>query len=195
MRISALGLLGLAVTMSAGAAGAQTPADSLKHVDVAITYSADRTNVVNGGSFWMQGGSGDLAVRCAHGVSVVGSVTGLHSGSISSSQVPLSLMVYVFGPRFRYVVRRNAEGHALSVFGQALGGAAHGFDSVFPASMGANPGASGFAFEAGGGVDMELSRRLGVRLVQAEWLRTGLPSSENDAQNHLQLNAGLVLHF
>jgi hypothetical protein len=197
MRISIYNLLFLATVVATTAARAQQPAQARQpaapssHVEVAVTYDADRTNLTTGNSFWMQGGGAEIAGIFPHGFGVVAEVAGLHAGSISSTQVPLSLVTVTFGPRYTW---RTGK-HGLSLFGQALVGEAHGFDSVFPASGGPGSSASSLALQAGGGVDLGLAHHLSLRLVQADWLRTQLPNSGTGVQNHLRLDSGIAFHF
>jgi hypothetical protein len=67
---------------------------------------------------------------------------------------------------------------------------------VFGVSIGANgvcegscPSTTGFAAEAGGGVDLRLDERWAVRLAQVDYRLTNLPDDESD---RLRLSAGLV---
>jgi hypothetical protein len=54
------------------------------------------------------------------------------------------------------------------------------------------PAEIGFAAEAGGGLDLRLSPRFVLRLVQADYRLVRL---ESDSAGRLRLSAGLVLHF
>jgi hypothetical protein len=51
---------------------------------------------------------------------------------------------------------------------------------------------TGNTFEGGGGVDMELSRRFSIRIVQADYLHTSL---FQHTQNNLRFSTGLVYHW
>ncbi len=69
-------------------------------------------------------------------------------------------------------------------FAQVLFGAAHddlGYKSD-----------TAFAFTAGGGVDLRLSKRLAARLIQVEYARA---TSFALAENNVRISAGLVLRF
>jgi opacity protein-like surface antigen len=195
MRISIYSLLFLVAVVSTSAAQTQQPTPPAGHLDLAVTYDADRTNLTTGSSFWMQGGSAEAVGVFPHGLGLVANVTGLHAESISSTQVPLSLVAVTFGPRYTWRTPWHARKHGLSLFGQALVGEAHGFDSLFPAPVGVRNSATNFALQAGGGVDLALSHRVSLQLLQADWLRTQLPNSSTGVQNHLSINAGIVFHF
>ena len=81
------------------------------------------------------------------------------------------------------------------IYGQALGGAAHGSNSIFPASHGSTSSANGVAMLLGGGVDYPISRHLSVRMLDAGWLRTAFLNGTTTVQNNLRLGAGAVVHF
>ncbi len=195
MRISVLNLLFFEVLASAAVAWGQRPAVPSSHIDLSLTYSADRTNITAGSSFWLQGGSVELVGVMPHGFAVVANVSGLHAGSISPTQVPLSLVVTTFGPRYTWRMPLHSRQRSLSLFGQGLAGEAHGFDSIFPSPRGADTSASSLALQVGGGADLGLSRHLALRLVQIDWLRMQFPNGGTNVQNHLLANAGVVFHF
>ena len=177
----------------APAAVAQQPVKAAPRFEAAATYDFSGANLTTGSGFWMQGGSASLAGNITHQFSAVAELSGLHSGSISGAQVPLSLVTVVFGPRYRWSAPSKA--HDFSIFGQALVGEAHGFNSIFPAAGGANTSASSVAFELGGGIDLGLKHHVALRLLQANWLRTSLPNATTNVQNNLLLDAGVVLRF
>jgi hypothetical protein len=49
-------------------------------IDLAVTYTANRANLTTNPSFWMQGGSAELAGQLWHGLAGVANITGLHTG-------------------------------------------------------------------------------------------------------------------
>jgi hypothetical protein len=92
---------------------------------------------------------------------------GGHYRSISGNRV--SQYEYLFGPRF------TARGNRATLFGHALVGA-----NTLRASGNST---SGFAWGVGGGLDYNVSELVGVRLIQADYLRTRLSNSWfNDAR-------------
>jgi|GEM_PF-392703 len=186
------------------AASAQIQTETTSRVDIALTYATARsTPTVNVGNFWLQGGGLDLHARIAGGLGGVASITGLHIGKGNAGVAPLDLVVTVFG--LRYTVRpTNRDGllSKTSMFVEGLGGEANGFHSVF--STGSGPvnnfngttdSANSLAVQAGGGLDFRLTRRLALRALQADYLRTQLPNGGTNVQNNLRLGAGVVLLF
>jgi outer membrane immunogenic protein len=163
-------------------------------VDFGITYAAGYSNYVPTTTFWMQGGSIELAGHIPHGLAVVADITGLHEGGSGSSGVPINLVTDTFGPRYTRVIATRARKHPIALFGQALIGEAHGFSSVFPGPSGASTDALSFALQVGGGTDLALSPHLSLRALQADWLRTQLPNAGSNVQNDLRVAAGIVVH-
>jgi hypothetical protein len=45
---------------------------------------------------------------------------------------------------------------------------------------------------AGGGFDIRIARRVGIRPVQVDYLLARLPNGVNGTQNNLRLSAGVV---
>ncbi len=170
---------------------AQKNAQQPTRLDLAITYTAQRSIKANTTqNFWSQGGSIELGSNLWHGLGAVADVTGTHTGSIGSSGVPLSLVTVTFGPRYRW-----HDGHTLSLYAQALAGEANGFHSIFPGATATQSDANSLALQIGGGIDYKLGHHLAARLLDAAWLRTQLPNSTNNTQNNLRLGAGVVLRF
>ena len=160
-------------------------------LDVSVTYLEQRSLKANTGeNFWSQGGSVELGVNVWHGLGMAADVTGVHAASIGSSSIPLSLVVAVFGPRYRW-----HAAHRVSAYGQGLLGEADAFRSLYPTPNGADRSASSLALQIGGGIDLNCSRHFAVRALDAAWLRTQLPNNTNNRQNSLRLGAGFVLRF
>jgi len=159
-------------------------------LEVNLAYSADRTNGLAGGygCFWMSGAKAEVNANFAYGWSVVAELAGEHASNINSAHEDLSLVSYLFGPRYSYRGARR-----LVPFAQFLVGGVHGFDALFPGYSGAPPNA--FAFATGGGLNAHLSRRFALRLVQADYFQTQLPNDANNRQDHLRLSGGVVFRF
>jgi hypothetical protein len=137
----------------------------------------------------MQGGAAQIHGRFYSGLGVVADVAGAHIANINSSGVGLDLVTATFGPRYTWSRPR------FSVYGQGLVGEAIGFNSIFPNPTGAMTSVNSLAVKAGGGVNVHLAPHFALRLVEADYLRTQLPNSTNDAQNNLTLGAGVILCF
>jgi hypothetical protein len=161
------------------------------HFEVAATYNAIRSNLIGSNSFSTQGGSVQAGGRFWRGLGVITDVAGMHTGNVLSSGVGLDVITATLGPRYTWLPAQRK----LSLFGQGLVGEASGFNSVFPSPSGATSEAHGLAVLVGGGMNVNLSRRLGLRAIQADWVRTQLPNSTTGVQNNLRIGAGVVYRF
>lgn len=184
------GLLGWAAT---GAAQQNvTPQNASLRVgspEVAVLAQATLTNGVTGNEFVAYGGAVQLHVPIAHKLGVVADLGGAHNGSMASGQPGLDLVTAAFGARYTQPYRHFV------FYGEALGGEAFGFHSIFPGSSSANTSDSSGLIQLGGGADYPLRGRYTVRLCEAMWQHTYFPNSTTNEQNHLRLGAGVVLHF
>lgn len=161
-------------------------------LEVTLAYSADRTNGLAGGCgcFWMKGGRVEANGSLPHGFGVVAEVAAEYASNINATNENLGLVTYLFGPR--YTLRNRSR---IKPFAQFLLGGVHGFDGLFPSAAQpvANPDA--LAFAGGGGLNLEISRRLAIRAVQADYLQTQLPNGATNRQDHLRVGAGIVFRF
>jgi len=168
--------------------------------DVALTYNLERAKIAssNCGCFWLNGASAEVAVPFYPGISAVGSFGGATASNITPG-VDLSKFTYVFGPRYTYDISRYSgiatRGHSTHLFGEALFGGTHAFNSSFPATGGAVPTANSFAMQLGGGIDVALSRGFGVRALQLDYIRTSLPNNASNTQNDLRIAFGVTYHI
>lgn len=121
------------------------------------------------------------------------------SGEAASNIEPgvdLTQVSFVAGPRL--VLWRGAARTAgrPTLYAQSLLGTVFASDSVFPRrDGGTKTNASSLAFEAGGGLNWPLRRRIGVRVCEFDYLFTQLPNNAADTQNDLRLSTGIVIHF
>jgi opacity protein-like surface antigen len=162
------------------------------YLEIAIMYDTLHASTSGGSNFWLQGGGVQAQGYFSHGLGVVADMAGEHTANMHGSGVGLDMMTVTIGPRYTWQPSRYRR---YALYGQSLVGLANGFNSVFPGSGGATASDSGLALKVGGGVDYTLSRRIAVRVLEASWLRTQLPSATTDAQNNLHLGAGLILRF
>lgn len=194
MRISVIRLVSTAVVLLLGSAAiqGQVPAvDSPSRLDVAFTYNPMLANVTTGKQFWMQGGSAQIHAALWHRVGMVGNVIGLHTGDMNNSGVGLDLIAYTAGLRY---TTASGKGR-LIYFGEALGGAVHGANSIFPAANKFNTTGNSLAIQVGGGISRPISYRLAIRIIEADWLRTELPNATTGIQNNFRLGAGIQYRF
>lgn len=161
-------------------------------LEISVSYNSVRSNAnpAQCGCFFMSGSSAEVAVHVYRWFSAVADVTGARAGRVNGGPQGLSLVAFTAGPRLTYPVKTR-----YAPFGQALIGAAHGFDSYFPVASGSTGAADGFAMLFGGGLDVRVNPYLAVRPVQVDYFLTQLPNGVSSRQNNLRLGAGLVLRL
>jgi hypothetical protein len=185
-------LLAGATVAAASVMKAQTAVPQPRHeVDLAILYTAERSNLVTNPIFWREGGAFTVSAELYHGFGVGLDVDGSRSSDINGSGVNLTSITTTIGPRYEWS-RRSGK---ISIFGEGLFGNSHGADSVFPSVHGAKTDYDSFALQVGGGLDLRLGHRLSIRPIQADWVRTEFPNATTGVQNSLRLGAGIVLRL
>jgi outer membrane immunogenic protein len=201
LSIKGFAVVGLVVGMAgvAASAAAQTDASAggLSRAQVAVGYSYMRANAAPGscGCFSLNGGNAEVGLRVYRNLSAVFDFTGEYAGTTSIAGQSLALLSYTAGPRFSYSLHRMGRVRTIP-FVQALVGSVHGFDGQFPDHSGSLvTSADALALLAGGGVDLDFGRRLGIRLVQIDYGLNQLPNNANNNQNLLRVSAGVVLRI
>jgi peptidoglycan-associated lipoprotein len=194
MRTSVIRFIGaVAISLSASLAafGQVEMPDSQSRFDVAVTYNTALANVTTSNQFWMQGGSVQVRAGSWNGWGIAGNVIGLHTGNMHSSGVGLDLIAYTAGLRYTVIPERGRYNY----FGEVLGGAVHGANSIFPTGNHFSTSGNSLALQMGGGINIPMSRRLALRVVEADWLRTQLPNATTGIQNNFRLGAGIQIQF
>ena len=179
---------GLALaTMSAPSARAQ----DVPKVDLFAGYTYIHGNVVvSGQGISLNGGSASVAYNWNDWLGLAADFGSYVQGSVAGQGKTLNVTTYLFGPRLSW---RKLD--RFTPFGQVLLGGGHAGGTLY--TSGANPlgTQNSFAMTAGGGVDWNANRRVAVRLIQSEYLRTQLHNGVNTNQNSLRLLFGVVFHF
>jgi hypothetical protein len=130
---------------------------------------------------------------------VAANLSGEHNSSIGAG-VNLDKLSLMAGPRYTFQTARWTERylgrtHESNVFGETLFGIAHGFNGVFPTSTGVTSSADSFAVQVGGGFNIGVTRSIGIRALEIDYVHTGLPNNGSNSQNHLRLAIGASYHF
>jgi hypothetical protein len=190
--------------MLAGAAGwaqqSQKPvAPDKVSTDLAVTFATERFQVLPGpASRWFKGGGADAAVTFKGGLGIAASLTGDHALNVTPG-MGANKITLLAGPRYTWTAWQGhatpADNRRLQVFGQALFGRTHGFNSYYPAVPAATSSAGSFAIQAGGGLNLYLTRNFGLRLLEADYVRTALPNAATNMQNDMRLSVGLTYHI
>jgi hypothetical protein len=164
--------------------------------DLAVTFAVEHSQVVPGqNKFWFKGGGADAAVTFWKGLGLAATITGDHASNILPG-VDANKISFLGGPRYTWTGQSSkANQRRLQIFGQGLFGEAHGFDGLYPAVGGATTSANSFAVQAGGGLNLYLNKSWGIRLLEADYVRTTLPNASANAQNDMRLAFGLTYHI
>lgn len=185
-----------ALTLAQGAAaqtGRAAPYSSGAGFDLAVTFTPELAKAANTGCgcFWLYGGSANVAYTFSKGLGLAADVTSEHTNSVPGGN-SLGKTLILAGPRYtRSADWLFAHKRAARLFGEALFGSAHGFDSNFPSSTGVRPTANSFAMQAGGGVDLGLGKSFGLRLLEIDYVRSTLPNNGSGTQNDLRIAGGI----
>jgi peptidoglycan-associated lipoprotein len=171
--------------------------------DLAVTFATERSQGVSSQScFWFKGGGADAAVTFWKGLGIAASLIGDHASNVTPG-VDVNKIAYMAGPRYTWTAwSESGSGHAsaanqrrLQIFVQGLFGGVHAFDGLYPGSPAATTSASSFAIQTGGGLNLYVSRNLGLRLLEADYVRTALPNAAANVQNDLRLSFGVTFHI
>ena len=78
-------------------AQALAPASTSGHqeVDLAVTYTAQHSNLVSNPTFWQQGGSVELSTQTYRGFGIAANISGTNVGNAANSSVGLSMVTYL----------------------------------------------------------------------------------------------------
>ncbi|HEY6944701.1 MAG TPA: outer membrane beta-barrel protein [Candidatus Acidoferrum sp.] len=168
------------VLLGAGSSMAQEN----RGVEVSGSYQYVRFNPGNGASgINCQGGSGSFGAYLTARAGIIGEfgackVTGLAAGASAHE------MNYLFGPRMYF----HSHGRLFPFVQTLLGGERLSAGVTGAGSLSSNA----FAWTAGGGADVTLTRHVSLRAIQVEYLYTHFGGA---SQNSFRLQSGLVWRF
>ena len=160
-------------------------AASQLRVDVAGGFTVIRANEGPNvcGCFYMNGGSGELAITNSHNISFVTNVGYTSQTNIGNIDRNLALLTVLEGGRYTLGSGR------VSAFGQGSVGFAK-----TSTNYKIDQSAARVALAVGGGVDLRVSNHFSIRPAEAEYLFTTIPNGQNNFQNQLRMTAGVVFH-
>jgi hypothetical protein len=194
-------LLAGACILAATAAGAQPEPATHQGVstDLAVTFNLERADVVpTECCFWMKGGAAEGAVTFWKGLGLAATVTGDQVSNYASGY-DVNKIAVMAGPRYtRSLWAGSSTGHdrnRFQIYGDGLFGEVHAFNGTFPSATNLESTAGSFALQTGGGVNMFVTRRFGIRLIEADYVRTLLPNGFANVQNDMQLDFGATYHI
>ena len=193
--ISSLLLTIAAVSTTSLFAQATPAADKPLPAELAVDYTYMRSNAPPSGCgcFMLNGGSGtvDWPAKPKH-FAFVADLTITTASKIDSTNLNLTLGIFTAGARYRFPM-----GHTrIHPYAQVMAGGAHASGTLtLPPNPAYSNASLAFAAQAGGGVDISVSRRFSWRLVDADYLVTTFDNGMNNHQNNTRLSSGVVIHL
>ncbi|MGH9680530.1 MAG: outer membrane beta-barrel protein [Candidatus Acidiferrales bacterium] len=156
-------------------------------VDIFAGYSFLHTGPgINASAFNANGGLGSVALNLTSWGGLVAEVGGIHASTINNTDVDATAETFMAGPKI------SPFGSTLSPFAQVLFG-------VIRTNPGFNQTPNThytFAMSPGVGLDWNMTRHLGIRLAQVDYLFTRMPTSTNQVHwNNFRYSAGVVFRF
>ncbi|MFZ0579752.1 MAG: hypothetical protein WAN72_26230 [Candidatus Acidiferrales bacterium] len=131
------------------------------------------------------GGGGQFEYNVSRWLGAVGDLGGFVATSSGNGAFAGAGFTYLFGPRV------NSRHGKVTPFAQILFGGVRTTDGIAQSTGTEN----NFAMTAGGGIDLQVSRHISVRPVQAEYFMTKIPDGLNNRQNNFRFGAGVVFRF
>jgi hypothetical protein len=196
-----IALLGLAILPCAGqqsGAAKKTGPSVLDKLDFGLTYTDKYAKIVNttGTYFNLPGGSLDIAYNFRKGSdwAIVADIQGETAPNPITLGYGLNQFTYVFGPRYT-IWKQKCDCRRATIYLEALGGGMHAWDSLFETQTSATTHANSFAFQGGGGVNLPMTKRLGWRVGEVDYIWTKLPNDTNNFQGDIRFSTGLIFRF
>jgi hypothetical protein len=161
--------------------------------DAAIAYHWVRSNAGPGecGCFGLNGGGVSGSWNYRGPWSFVADFSAENTSGAPVTGNSLTLTSYLAGARYRLPQPLLKGKHKPQAFAQVLLGAAHAGGGI----AGIGDASFGFASRVGGGLDVPVSPRFAVRVVQLDYYLTTFSNATNDHQNNFLVGAGLVFHW
>jgi outer membrane immunogenic protein len=159
----------------------------IPRLEVGLNYNYFHANAPPGecGCFSLNGGSGTVIYNWKPAWSAVADMMLAYAGNVNNSGQNITIFNFLFGPRYSY---RNSS--RFVPYGEALlGGAKEDVNIEFTINRQA------FGVLAGGGVTTKLKPRLGLTIVEADWIYTRIPNAVNNRQNDTRISTGITYDF
>ncbi len=166
-------------------------------IGTTFSYTLAKVSTSSDDRFGLKGGGIDVTYFFGGRFQRVGVAVDANARTASNVQpgVGISEFSILAGPRLR-AWKGMTRGHLTEIYGQALFGGVHGFNGLYPSQpFTVQSSASGLAVEAGCGMNIQWTRHLGIRPVEADYVYSRLPNNANNAQNSLRLSTGVVFSF
>jgi len=160
-----------------------------QQVQASASYLYQGSNQVPGATNWFgaNGGRADVSFGNWHRLGAVAEIAGASTSNLTT-------FTYMAGPR-RSIALGRLEKRKVSAFAQILMGGVHASDGLFPSGTTIKSSADAFALSAGGGLEVGISHRVSLRMIQADYLYTRLPNLFDDYESNFRLGAGIAFRL
>jgi len=155
--------------------------------EIGLNYNFIHANAPPGqcGCFSMNGGNAAIIFNIRPKWSAIADVTVAHANNVDGTMQNITIINYLFGPRYTWRNQRRYVPYAQVL----LGGAKEDVNFQFVINR------NSFGLSAGGGVTTRLSRRFGLNLIQVDYVYTQIPNAKSDRQNNIRVATGLIYRF
>lgn len=163
-------------------------------VELALTYNWAHSNAPPGGCgcFNLNGGSLQLAWPVNRkGIALTAHFAVVDQPDAVSTGNSLTLATFLLGVQYR-LAKADSRWQP---FAEILAGGSHDSGKMIASNRAAIDAGLTFAGEAGGGLDLRLSRRWLWRVAQVDYLADTVNNGSSNHQNIMRVNAGLALRF
>ena len=161
--------------------------------DIALTYQWVHSNTQPGrcGCFSLTGAGLSGSLRLSPDWAAVLEVNTGFASHEQTTGSSITLASGLAGVRYYPPESLYSSAHLLHPFGQALVGIARAGGGIAQAG----DGTMALAGRFGGGLDLPVGQRLGLRLIEVEYYPTLFANGSNNRQNNFVAAAGVVFHW
>jgi hypothetical protein len=147
-------------------------------------FATVRANASPGecGCFFMTGETAHASLIGRNHLATVVDFSTTHKANVNGTNYSLTLATYTVGERYQKTFAQRASPFAQVLFGVAR--------SKTPYLLDNNKTSLAALF--GAGLDMKISSRLSLRLVEANYLESEIPNSKQNIQNQLRITTGVI---
>ena len=161
--------------------------DTISRLEVGANYNYIHANAPPGhcGCFGLNGGSAMFLMNITPRWSGVADITVAHASQVDGTAQNITIINYLFGPRYTRRMHSRYVPYAQVLFG----GAKEDVNFQFTINR------QSFGLLGGGGVTTMLKRGFGVTIAEVDYVYTRIPNATNNTQNNLRIVTGVTYHF
>lgn len=189
MHLARIGLLVLLLALPLSLRGQMSGGglDTISRMEVGANYNYFRANAPPGqcGCFGMNGGSAMFLMNVTPKWSGVADITVAHAGQVNGTAQNITIINYLFGPRYTRRFHSRYVPYAQVLFG----GAKEDVNFQFTINR------QSFGLLGGGGVTTMLKRGFGLTIAEVDYVYTRIPNATNNTQNNIRIVTGVTYHF